>query len=479
MRAAPYARISKEDEGNVDNTDIQLDECSVWITEQGHELIGPYVDDNISAYSNARRPDYERLLRDVEANKIDIIVCTEPSRLNRNLRNSINLIALAYTTDLQHIAVTDPERQGFDLSTRSGIQNAPEAAIEDEKEVTRLSGRQKRKNRARAKEGRRNGGPRPFGYESDGMTIRESEAVILREVVRRLLDGESSRSIVMDLRRRGVKTSTGKDWHGHTIQRIISSPRICGVRTHLGTHYKAQWPAIISEEDWQRLQIAWRARARHGTTAPRRYLLTGILFCGNCDTPMVGQTWHDTRRPGIVTRRYRCARDEAYYHRSGCGKVFRLAEPIDLLVSEAVLRRLDSPDLIRALGAQANDGELKAKIDERQHKEDHKRELLDDRARGILNRAEYEYAKHIVEDEIEAINRQPATMQSGRTFSRIPLDGSLRQAWEEADLVLKRDLIKLLVKKVVVVPGRTQRLCKINDQTFRFDPSLMRITWEV
>jgi site-specific DNA recombinase len=479
MRAAPYARISKEDVGNVDNTDIQLDECLAWIAENGHQLVGTYVDNNISAYSNARRPDYERLLRDVEANKIDIIVCTEPSRLNRNLRNSINLIALAYTTKLQHIAVTDPERHGFDLSTKSGIQNALEAAIEDEKEVARLSGRQKRKNRVRAKEGRRNGGPRPFGYEADGITIRESEAVILREVVRRLLDGESSRSIIMDLRRRGVKTPTGKDWHGHTLRRIISSPRMCGIRTHLGTHYKAQWPAIISEEDWQRLQVVWRARARHGSVVPRRYLLTGILFCGNCDTPMVGQTWHDTRRPGTITRRYRCAKDEAYYHRSGCGKIFRVAEPIELLVSEAVLRRLDSPDFIRALGAQANDGELKAKIDERQHKEDHKRELLEDRARGILNRSDYEYAKHIVEDEIEAINRQLATMQSGRTLARIPLDGSLRQVWEEADIDFKRDLIKLLVKKIVILPGRTQRLCKINDQTFRFDPSLMRIAWEV
>jgi site-specific DNA recombinase len=163
----------------------------------------------------------------------------------------------------------------------------------------------------------------------------------------------------------------------------------------------------------------------------------------------------------------------------GCGKIFRVADPIDLLVSEAVLRRLDSPDFIRALGAQANDGELKARIDERQHKEDHKRELLDDRARGILNRAEYEYAKHIVEDEIEAINRQLATMQSGRTLSRIPLDGSLRQVWAEADIDFKRDLIKLLVKKVIVLPGRTQRPCKIQDQTFRFDPSLIRITWEV
>jgi site-specific DNA recombinase len=479
MRAAPYARISREDEGNVDNTDIQIDECVAWVQEQGHELVSTYVDDNASAYSNARRPDYERLLRDVEANKIDIIVCTEPSRLNRNLRNSIGLIALAYTTDLQHIAVTDPERHGFDLSTRSGIQNALEAAIEDEKEVTRLSGRQKRKNRVRAKEGRRNGGPRPFGYEADGVTIRESEAVIIREIVRRLLDGESSRSIIMDLRQRGVKTPTGKEWHGYTLRRIISSPRICGIRTHLGMHHPAQWPAIISYEDWQRLQIIWRARARHGTVEPRRYLLTGLLFCGNCDNPMVGQTWHDTRRPGSAIRRYRCAKDEAYHHRSGCGKIFRIAEPIELLVNEAVLRRLDSPDFVQALGAQANDGELKAKIHEREHKRDHQRELLEDRARGILSRSEYEYAKHIIEDEIEAINRQLATMQSGRTFSRIPLDGTLRQVWEEADIDFKRDIIRLLVKKIIILPGRTQQACKINGQTFRFDPSLMRIVWEV
>jgi site-specific DNA recombinase len=478
MRAAPYARTSREDEGNVENTSIQVDECLAWIEEQGHQLVGPYVDDNASAYSNARRPDYERLLRDVEANKIDIIVCTEPSRLNRNLRNSIGLIALAYTTDLQHIAVTDPERHGFDLSTRSGIQNALEAAIEDEKEVTRLSGRQKRKNRVRAKEGRRNGGPRPFGYEADGVTIRESEAVILREVVRRLLDGESSRSIIMDLRRRGAKTPTGKEWHGYTLRRIISSPRICGIRTHLGTHYPAQWPAIISYEDWQRLQVVWRARAHHGTVEPRRYLLTGLLFCGNCGNPMVGQTWHDTRRPGSAIRRYRCAKDDAYRH-CGCGKVFRSAEPIELLVTDAVLARLDSPDFIKALTAQANDGELKAKIDEREYKRDHKRELLEDRARGILSRAEYEYAKQIIEDEIEAINRQLATMQSGRVLSRIPLDGTLRQVWEEADIDFKRDIMRLLVKKIVILPGRTQKVCKINGQAYRFDPSLPRIAWEV
>jgi site-specific DNA recombinase len=83
-----------------------------------------------------------------------------------------------------------------------------------------------------------------------------------------------------------------------------------------------------------------------------------------------------------------------------------------------------------------------------------------------------------LEEMIESINRQLASMQSGRTLARIPLDGALHQVWEDADLDFKRDLIKLLVKKIVVLPGRTQGRWEFKGQEFRFDPSLIRIEWE-
>jgi DNA invertase Pin-like site-specific DNA recombinase len=57
MRAAIYVRISGEDEGNVDNTDIQVDESGDFIDSQGWECVGVYVDDNLSAYSKVRRKD--------------------------------------------------------------------------------------------------------------------------------------------------------------------------------------------------------------------------------------------------------------------------------------------------------------------------------------------------------------------------------------------------------------------------------------
>src|SRR5215213_3796609 len=130
LRAAIYARISREDEGNVDNTDIQVDEGQDFIDQNGWECVGVYVDDNLSAYSGKRRPRYENLLADIQAGKIDVIVCTELSRLNRRLWLSIDLFRMAETTSLSQIATTDGG--GVNLSTREGIQNAIKLAMEAE-----------------------------------------------------------------------------------------------------------------------------------------------------------------------------------------------------------------------------------------------------------------------------------------------------------------------------------------------------------
>jgi hypothetical protein len=80
MRAGIYARISREDVGNIDNTDIQVNEGVAYIARQeGWQHVATFVDDNISAYSDhTRRPDYERLLDCIRGNNLDVVVCTEP-----------------------------------------------------------------------------------------------------------------------------------------------------------------------------------------------------------------------------------------------------------------------------------------------------------------------------------------------------------------------------------------------------------------
>jgi len=476
MRAAIYARLSREDVGNVENTDIQVEEAEGFIAQEGWRHVGTFVDNNLSAYSNTRRPDYERLLDFIRGNRADVIVSTEAARLNRRLWNSIGLFRMAETTDLKRIATTDGG--GFDFSTPEGLHNAINAAIEAEKEALRTSTRQKRKKRVQAKEGKYSGGPRPFGYEADGVTLRESEAAIVREIIQRLIDGESSRSIVHDLRRRGIKTVTGREWHIDTIARLLESPRICGIRSHNGLEYPAQWPAIVTREQWEQARLAYKSRGNGNAEArrkARRYLLTGIAACGGCGTPMIGANYHDTRR-GRVTRRYRCPTDDGNHHQPGCGKVFRVADPIDILVTEAVLYRLDSADLTKVLSAQAHTGELKELLNQYEAQKTKLNDLVEDYASGLLDRQQLGHAKSIVEDALEQTRTRLAQIQSGRALARLPLDGSLRNAWEGADLDFKRDVVRLLVRKVIVKPGRTQKIWR---GKYRFDPDLIEIQWKV
>ncbi len=476
LRAAPYARISREDLGNIDNTDIQIEECLEGITHEGWQHVATFVDNNVSAYSeHAHRPDYERLLAFIRANKLDIVVVTEPSRLNRRLWDSIGLFRLAETTDFKWIKTADG-KGGFDLSTPEGRDNAINAAIEAERESRRLGERQKRKKRRQAREGKYSGGPRAYGYEKDGVTIRESEAAILREVARRLIDGESKRSITADLQKRAVKTATGRDWSPTTISHVFQSPRICGYRTHHGALYPAEWPAIVSRDDWDKIQLLQQAQITLGNGAvARTYLLTGIVVCGVCGIPLLGTAWHGGETP---IRKYRCPKDELYQRRAGCGTVYRQAEPLEILVTEAVLKALSSPKLLIAVSTQANDGELRTLVDEERADEAQLQELKTawaNRVRG-LTLQDMLSMKAMIEENMEARRRQMAMMQSGRVLSRIPLGASMREVWETADLDFKRDLIRLVVEKVVVLPGRTYQRWR---GKYRFDPSLVQIHWQV
>jgi site-specific DNA recombinase len=190
---------------------------------------------------------------------------------------------------------------------------------------------------------------------------------------------------------------------------------------------------------------------------------------------MVGRRLHETRT-GRIYRRYICPRDEAYHHRPGCGKVFRNADPIDTLVSEAVLYRLDSPEFLAALGTETNETELRKLLNERQARIAKRDSLYSDYLADVISREIWLRGDATLDEMIEGINRQLVSIQSGRTLARLPLDGTLREVWAAADLDFKRDLIKLLVKKIVVLLGRTQTVWR---EKWRFDPSLIRIVWEV
>ena len=108
----------------------------------------------------------------------------------------------------------------------------------------------------------------------------------------------------------------------------------------------AQWPAIITPHQTSQLRAKLNDPARKRSRTPRRYVLSGMIRCGACNEKMV------SRPRGNGDRAYVCASGPG---RPGCGRLSIAAESLEALVIEAVLYRIDSPELAAALTADTTD----------------------------------------------------------------------------------------------------------------------------
>ncbi|MFL6137688.1 MAG: zinc ribbon domain-containing protein [Frankiaceae bacterium] len=125
---------------------------------------------------------------------------------------------------------------------------------------------------------------------------------------------------------------------------MLVSPRIAGLRQHRGQVVgTAAWEPIISAQDCDRIVARLDQQATSGRRAPRRYLLTGLLRCGRCENRLYSSARE-------TTRRYVCSAGPDH---GGCGRLSAIAAPVEELIAEAVLYRLDTPDLAAALAGRA------------------------------------------------------------------------------------------------------------------------------
>jgi site-specific DNA recombinase len=301
LRIVIYTRLSKNRGGLSTNTSIQVAEClseAQYYARQHHVrlvVVSIFEENDVSAskYSKKPRPDYLTVIELIKANKIDEIWATESERLVRRPRETDDLIDLAEITDLQALNFTSDDR--YDLRTANGISRARDAVNRAERESRKLSERIKRTLNDRAEEGAAHGGRRPYGYKPGGMKVDKKEATILRDMAARVIAGQSCREVAYWANDQGYRTAEGKLWHPVTIQNSLRRPRYIGIRVHQGAQYPAKWPAIFDHETWDKIQLALQLSADKYASRPvgRKYLLTGLLYCGKCGMPLNGSTKRD------------------------------------------------------------------------------------------------------------------------------------------------------------------------------------------
>jgi site-specific DNA recombinase len=477
---APYQRFS--DDRPSDSIANQELEQREYFERQGwpwDESLS-FSDSELSAskYATKPRPGYLDLLAAIRAGRVVLILVTEVSRLCRNLVDAVELIALARESNQFRLVETTGGTR-YDLTTVQGEHNFLEDVIGASRESGNTSDRVKRSKRARAREGLWSGGSRPYGYkrvlEFDDrgqvtnrgrLVLVPGEAAVIRELVARVLDGEPLIRLVHELNAREVPSATGGRWHPNSVRRLLKAPVIKGVRTHLGAEYPATWPAIVSAEEFERVQLILGEASRYANVVSRQgwrtYLLTGFTVCGVpsgdgvCGAKLAGAASYSMGDP-VARRRYKCRRLDNTGAEQGCGKLGRLADPVELAVSEAVLARYSSDDLMTLISPDAPEElhELAADLVADKARLD---EATRDRYRRKgdplrLDPERYAAIRAEIEDAMEMARRRMARLEQGRVLASIPPGMTLRQAWDVADLNWRRTILSLVVDKVVLYPG--------------------------
>ncbi len=479
-RAGIYVRISvsRDDDDRPRNEDddrqrevslgVQEKQARAECEKRGWEVVDVYEDRGISAFKRVERPAYERLLRDVEAGRIDAVVVFKLDRFARSVREFVRYMDVFREHGTAFASVHDP----IDTTTATGraFLGTMTTFAELESENTSLRRREMSLERAKGGEVTK-GGKRPFGYRADRVTVHDGEATLIREAADRFLDGQSLRSIAMDWNERGIVTTTGGRWSGHTIAQCLRNPRLAGYRTHHGTPYKSDViGAIFDEGEHVRLAAALgdaKRRAPRKTVA--RHLLSSLLFCQLCGKSMKirGEDWSTNKL------RYACVKRE---DADNCGSVTILAAETEHQVFDDVLGMIDSGELVR-VGDDVDVATLiEATEDALREDQAHLERLSMDYvgSDGLrLSRDEYMAARVPLTERVAQHERDLAGLRrrAATRTSAIPSDpDELRAWWADADLQDKRAFLETVLLGVIVYPVRRRG-------HNRFDPDRLFPVW--
>ena len=511
-RGIGYGRLSQDRYGTSPNCQIQEAEQREYAQSCSYEFVDYRYDNDISAsiFSNKPRPGYDDILKLVRANLADVLLATETSRIFRRVADVLEFLSIAQGTTLRWIETTDGHV--YDLHTAHGVHSLIASINDADFEVRKNSERVKRTRREEAKAGKYHGGNRPYGYEGAvrgpcdvpdcrdkqnckhgailnrgriGIVLVPHEAAIIRECVARLLSGWPIHSIVRDLNTRRITATNGGPWHPTQLKKVLRSKRLVGVRTHLGEEFPGKMERIISDEDFYRVQTILDSEERFkgaGMKGVRSYLLTGFIYCGLCGKLLLGSGGAYGKQ-GHSGRRYRCKKINAHVMEYGCGQISRLAEPVELLVSRAVLRRYSSPAFAEALAEASkpeDNGELSHLISEDKAAKQRLSEVEQLYASGQLDVEEMIRLKGMINEARAEVHRKLAKVETGRMMLSLPAGESLHAAWEKADLHTRRQLVGLLVERVELLPGRCGAArWEYNGKRYVFDPSKVRIKFRV
>lgn len=306
LHVAAYARVSSDSADQLNSYLAQVDYYTRHIWENPDwDLVDIYADEGISGLDFHKRDEFNRMISDCRAGKIDRILVKSVSRFARNTRDT-----LRFMRELMRLGINIQfEKENIDTGRLTSEQVAAIYAAFAQLESTGHSGNMRTSVRMRMERGIFTPSSMPYGYRLNGLEpeIIPEEAEVVQYIFAATLNGQGQQDIARELNTLGIARGHGRRrWYHHTISYIQTNPAYTGntvwnksfrsdtipfptVLNHGQRpkyHVEDSHPAIISQEDFQRVQNLLAARKEQFTGSAQRAdsVYTKRVYCGQCGT---------------------------------------------------------------------------------------------------------------------------------------------------------------------------------------------------
>lgn len=478
-KAAIYIRLSKEDGDREESESVvnQRKILKAYAKENKYKIYDEYVDDGYTG-TNFNRPDFKRMIKDIESKKINMVITKSLSRLGRDYIETGRYIETYFPeNEIRYIAILDDVDTFLDKNCDTvafkNIMN-DYYAKETSKNI------KKTKNKKKL-EGFYYTSYAPFGYtkvsKAGNLEINEVQAEVVKRIFDLFVEGYGTYQIATKLTEEKVETpglqmkmtcvvnnvtNTTDKWNHNTVRRMLENQIYIGNCVQNKTKkisYKSKkmislpkeeqtiiinhHEPIISKEEWDTVQKMLKNH-KNAKVRETDVIFKGLLYCSHCNNKLSIRTKVDHNKSGDVTRRYiLCGTATKKYSNKSCYKryinydvfeekaITKITETLELYINSKAFK--DQDVLQKILESQSNKGSIIKKIEKLENDLENVNKkittLYNDKLNGLLEEQDFKLfsdglvnERHRIEKILNESRNELDSFQEDSNNNRIKAD---------------------------------------------------------
>jgi site-specific DNA recombinase len=323
-RVAAYCRVSTDQEEQLSSYEAQVNYYTTYIQKHpDYECAGIYADEGISGTNTKKREQFNKMIEDCKAGKIDMIITKSISRFARNTLDTLTYVRLLKNLGIEVL---------FEKENIRTLDSKGEVLLSILSSLAQDESRSISENstwgiRRRFEQGKLHINHTKFlGYDKDkdgNLVINEKQAKIVRRIYKEFLDGKGANRIAKDLERDGVPNWHGKaKWYEGSIRKMLTNEKYKGDALLQKTYtvdflskkradntgqvpqyyVEDSHPAIIDKEMWEAVQLEMERRRNFALQYGIQKLeyattdnpFAGRVICGTCGKVFGRKVWNST-----------------------------------------------------------------------------------------------------------------------------------------------------------------------------------------